>query len=84
MPRYDYRCTKCNELSTISHLSDELSIECPKCGDPHGLVKLVTTFRTKGNARSFAKTKTGQVTEEFIQEARQDLSQHKQELDKNR
>jgi len=56
--------------------------ECPKCSAPKGLVKLLTKFTTARKQPS--KPKTGELTEESIQDARQELDQQKQDLDKNR
>jgi len=78
VPRYVYRCTECEELSTISHLSDETATSCPKCKSPSGLVKVLTNFLS--NKKKTTKTKVGQITEDFIQDARQDLEQQKQKM----
>lgn len=83
MPRYVYRCKECEELSVISHLSDEVITECPECTKSGVLVKVLTSF-TATNKNISNKTKVGQVTEEFIQDARQELNQQKDKLDKNR
>ena len=82
MPRYSYRCTECEEVSVVFHLSDEVTPECPGCSAPKGLVKLLTKFTT--DRKQSSKPKTGELTEEFIQDARQELDQQKQDLDKNR
>ena len=82
MPRYVYRCTDCEELSTISHLSDEIVTKCPKCHAPRGLVKLMTNFTTSN--KSNKKQKVGNLTEEFIEDSRQELQQQKNELNKDR
>jgi len=83
VPRYVYRCKECDELSVISHLSDEIITECPECARSDVLVKVLTSF-TATNKNISNKIKVGQTTEEFIQDARQELSQQKDELDKNR
>jgi len=81
MPRYAYRCIECKEQAVIFHLSDETAPECPNCDKP-SLKKLINTFST--TKKKTIKQKVGQVSEEFIKEARQDLARQKQELDKNR
>jgi len=83
VPRYSYRCTKCEELLVIFHLSDETASECPECGCSMSLVKLLNNFTT-GKKKKAIKQKVGQVSEEFIKDARHELAQQKQELDKNR
>ncbi len=82
MPRYTYRCTECEELSTILHLSSELEKECPKCSAASGLVKILSNFTT--SPRHHNKLKVGDTTEEFIKEARHELQQQKKEFDKDR
>ena len=79
MPRYVYRCTVCEELTTLFHLSEEVVTQCDKCSAPHGLVKLLTPFFTK-NKTSAPKKRTGQVTEKFIKQSREELAQQKKEL----
>jgi len=77
MPRYVYRCTECEELSTIFHLSEEVRHDCPKCNKVNSLIKLLTRFTTP---KAKAAPKVGTVTEEFIQDAREDLERHKDTL----
>jgi len=81
VPRYTYRCIECCEQSVVSHLSDEMISECPKCTSPN-VVKLLNTFTTP--TKRTTKQKVGEVTEEFIQDARKELKQQKHKLDKDR
>jgi putative FmdB family regulatory protein len=78
MPRYAYKCRICEESTTIFHLADETPGACPKCEDPAGLAKILTTFTTQN--KNERRAKIGQVTEEFIKEARRDLKNQKQSL----
>jgi putative FmdB family regulatory protein len=82
MPRYVYRCTECEELSTINHSSDEVETKCPKCAADRGLVKLLTNFTTR--KKGTKSNKIGQVTEQFIKDSRQELQQQKKQLNKNK
>jgi len=82
MPRYQYRCTDCEEVSTIDHPSDELYTVCPKCDAKRGLVKLLTRFST--GKKSVVKKKVGATTEEFIKDSRKALRQQRDDLDKGR
>jgi len=79
MPRYQYRCTACEDLSTINHLSSEILTACPRCKAPTGLVKLLTRFNTA--PKRPVRQRVGQITEEFIEDARIDLQQQKEELE---
>ena len=82
MPRYQYRCTDCEEVSTIDHSSDELCTVCPKCDTERGLIKLLTRFSTA--KKSVVKKKVGVTTEEFIKDSRKALRQQRDDLDKGR
>jgi putative FmdB family regulatory protein len=75
MPRYSYRCTVCEQTSTVQHLSSETLSDCSDCKEEGTMVKLLNRFTTapKKNLRK----KVGQVTEEFIADAREDLKQQK-------
>ncbi len=78
MPRYVYRCTECEELSTLSHSPDETIVACEKCGASHGLVKILTSFSTKKKTQ--VNHVIGEQTEEFIKSSREDLSMQRKEL----
>ena len=82
MPRYEYRCTQCNEISTIYHTSSEVASDCPKCDSDATLVKLLSRFTTKKTGTK--ENKIGQTTEQFIKDSRQELKQQKEQLNKNK
>ena len=82
MPRYTYRCSECEELSIIFHLSDEIESTCPRCDAPAALIRVLSSFTTSG--KHITKIKVGCVTEDFIDDARQELHQQKKDLDNNR
>jgi putative FmdB family regulatory protein len=82
MPRYQYRCKACEEVSTIYHPSSETQSVCPKCDSGSTLVKLLTTFTTR--IKGTKPNKVGQVTEQFIEDSRQELKQQKEQLNKNK
>ncbi|MAL45798.1 FmdB family zinc ribbon protein [Hyphomonas sp.] len=82
MPRYQYNCKECNTISNFFHLSDEVETDCPKCGMKDTLKKVLTKFRT--DQKSNKKQKVGNLTEEFIEDSRQELQQQKNELNKDR
>ena len=82
MPRYAYRCDKCDTDITIQHLSDEVVNDCPKCEAQGSLTKQLTTFRT--NKKQLRKQKVGDTTEKFIQTSRDELRQQKKELEDQR
>lgn len=82
MPRYQYRCMDCGQISNFVHLSDELETDCPKCGTKETLKKVLTRFRT--DQKSNKKQKVGNLTEEFIEDSRQELQQQRNKLNKDR
>ena len=80
MPRYAYNCGVCKKSIVVQHLSDEVVKDCTLCSAKNSLVKQLTTFRTSPPPRS-TRAKVGEVTEEFIRDARRDLKQQKKELE---
>ena len=82
MPRYDYRCAHCETVSTLFHLIGETVSQCPKCEKEGQLTKLVSSFRTAPKKKQTRRV--GAVTEEFIENAREELSQQQAELKKGR
>jgi len=82
MPRYQYRCAACNKISVIYHPSNETQSVCPVCDSDSTLVKMLTTFTTKKTGTK--SNKTGQITEQFIEDSREELEQQKDKLNKDR
>lgn len=64
-------------------MSEETVEECPECSEADCLTKVITTFTTNHNSGP-TKQKVGQITEEFIQDAKQDLHQQRDTLEKKR
>lgn len=83
MPRYSYRCTKCDKTFVTFHLADEDPPPCVGCNVAGGLVKLLNRFST-AITNNRGKEKVGQATEDFIKAAREDLKHQKQDLDRDR
>ena len=81
VPLYQYTCSKCDKDITISHLSSEIAEVCPVCESSNTLTKKLTTFATRAPKR-IHRQKTGEVTEQFIKDARKDLQQQKRDLEK--
>ena len=59
-------------------MSDETASRWPKCENTQGLVKILTSFTT--SPRSIPKTKVGDITEQFIEDAKQDLKRQKEDV----
>jgi len=81
MPRYRYRCSACGKVQTLQHLSTEKATDCEKCDTVNTMVKLLSRFTT--TPKTTLQKKTGQVTEEFITDAREELKQQKRSLKEN-
>ena len=77
MPRYQYRCSKCEKVQTLQHLSTEAVTDCDQCNHANSMTKILSRFST--SPKTTGLKKTGQVTEEFISDAREALKQQKQE-----
>jgi len=62
----------------IFHLADEVASDCSACGVPETLIKILTNFTT--NRKKNKKTHSpGEVTENFIKEAKIELKQQKED-----
>lgn len=84
MPRYEYYCEGCKNKVLVRHLSTEGPDECPKCAAKDKLEKLVSDFCTMYPKKETKKGRVGQLTKDFIKEARQDLKKQQKDLDDER
>jgi len=82
VPRYEYSCDVCSKDVIIQHLSNETADSCPECHAAQSLTRKISVFSTRRNSSS--KKKVGEVTEEFINSAREDLKKEKKNLEGNR
>ena len=76
MPRYVYKCSECEELSTIFHLISEIVEECPVCLKNNTLSKQLTTPLYK-NRNKHQDQKVGEITKEFIEKNKEVLEEEK-------
>ncbi len=79
MPRYAYRCDFCKETFEITHgMFFELEV-CSHCHRHGGLEKLpnVASLKTKKKQH---KKRTGQVVDEYIKTAREEVKEEKKRL----
>lgn len=82
MPRYSYRCEACEAQFLAMHPADEILEKCKLCESIDSLTKLLTK---PSYALKQSKTKKiGQITQDFIDEARFDLKKQKKDLIKQR
>jgi len=83
MPRYEYHCRACVKDIIVQHLSAETAEVCPECQQTGTLKRKISSFSTPAPRRSL-KRKVGEVTEEFIGSAREELKQQKSDLEDKR
>ena len=82
MPIYLYKCPACSIQFTTKHGMSETCEECPTCSSTN-VSRVPTTFTTPSVSIERTK-KTGEITKEFIENAREDLNTQKEELDRKR
>lgn len=80
MPRYLYRCEKCNGDFEYFHLFSEKKVECEVCKE-NTLLK-IPVFN--GNIKKEVQQKVGQVVEKYIEEAREEIRREKESLKKQK
>jgi putative FmdB family regulatory protein len=82
MPRYDYKCNKCDMIIEIVHPYKELVTNCPQC-DSTDFNKVF--FSPLNRVRPAGQSvKVGDEVNKAIEESRQDLEKQIKELQKNR
>jgi len=77
MPRYEYKCDTCQQISAFNHLSTEQMDDCPLCTAQSSLKKILSTFSTSRNSHA-GSVRVGEITEQFIKDARVDLKKQKE------
>jgi putative FmdB family regulatory protein len=82
MPRYAYRCDACEKEYMVMHASSDRADVCEKCDIPGRLTKLLTVPSYAIKKESIKKV--GQLTEEFIEESRQELKKQRKDLEEKR
>ena len=77
MPRYTYRCEKCEyELNVIHKMSETLTV-CPIC-DGNALVKIPSKILS--TIVPTASKRPGAIVDNFIEKAKEQLSEEKRIL----
>tara|TARA_R100000458_G_C8219357_1_gene204231 strand:- start:158 stop:424 length:267 start_codon:yes stop_codon:yes gene_type:complete len=81
MPKYIYRCTKCEDQFEIYHsMSDKLK-DCEFC-ELTGSLMRVPSFTTKVVNNTKENGKVGDIVTSHIEDARQQLKKEKEKLTK--
>ena len=77
MPRYTYRCDKCEKTFQVVHSIKEKLTDCEEC-EPKG-----TLSRIPSMPYVFSKEKkAGKLVEQHIEEVKKDIAEEKVELRK--
>ena len=78
MPRYTYKCNVCLEYFEVSHSISEKLTDC-RCGSEASLIRVPSApFRVS----SREEQKPGQVVKDFIQDAKREIEEYKEEMSK--
>ena len=84
MPRYRYRCQKCESEVTIFHGISESILNCEICEEHDCMEKLLTTPRYIKKIKPKKPQKVGELTREYIEKNKEVLEQQKEEARKEK
>ena len=80
MPRYTYRCESCEVVFETVHSIKEKLKDCEEC-EPEGTLRRVPSMPLiLSKKEGVQKRKVGAHVKEYIEDAKEDLKQEKQEL----
>ena len=82
MPIYIYECLDCEDQFKVSHGMTEDHEKCDSC-ESNDIRRVPTLFTNLAKKRTI-KSRTGDLTKEFIENAKEEFRQEKKELDENR
>ena len=82
MPIYVYQCGDCLGEWKENHLMSEVIEDCPWC-DSKNIARKPSNF-SYGSKKQKKQSKVGDLTNEFIENSKQDLENQKKELDSSR
>ena len=77
MPRYTYRCDVCGNSFEVSHSISEKLTNC-ECGE-EGSLKRIPSLPFRASVK-INKQKAGEIVKEFIEDAKKEVKQVKQEM----
>ena len=80
MPRYIYKCNKCEDIQTVLHGIDEKYINCAICKEQDCMEKLLSKPLIINKKQDKFESKIGEITNEYIEENRKILKQIKKGL----
>ena len=83
MPRYTYRCNECEEEFEKTHSIKEKLKDCDLCETKGSLIRVPSGFTTVYKTQQ-TRRKPGSLVKEFIEDAKEDLKEQKNELEQGR
>jgi len=78
MPRYTYKCRKCDIILEFVHSMNDEKSDCTKCSEKETLQKLPSSFSTFGKTTK-QKGQVGGVVKSSIEDFKKDLKEQKKE-----
>ena len=75
MPRYDYKCLKCEQTFTIRH-SIKDTVEICECEEQGRMEKIPSIPRV------IKRNKAGKIVRDHIEEAKKEIKQSKKDMSK--
>lgn len=80
MPTYVYKCASCSQVIDIFHSFSEVVTDCSLCGMENSLQRDYSTPFSSGKVRKRNERSVGDITNDFIEQTREDVRQEKENL----
>ena len=77
MPKYSYKCSRCDETITLYHSINDVISDCDLCESKSTLQRLPSKFTLFKDAK---QAKVGSLVRRSIKAFREELKQEKEEL----
>jgi putative FmdB family regulatory protein len=77
VPKYSYRCSRCDEETYFYHSVSDKKEDCPSCNETKSLKKLPSRFSLSTQDR---ENKVGDIVKKSIDEFSADLNEEKEKL----
>ena len=81
MPRYSYKCLKCEILTEVWHSIEEKLEDCSSCEEKSCMERIPSAFSLSPKKEGLGSSKKpGKLVKESIEEFKKDLKQQKKDL----
>ena len=84
MPNYVYKCISCEKTFSVFHSFSDKPTDCELCGAVNSLRRDYSTPFNLSNKVIEKKAKVGQVVRQHIEEAKEEVRQEKERLERER